>query len=805
MATLLWVIFLGVVLSRLLDSCSSQPGQLNTHSNAKNAPEVASPEASSFAIELKPKTNWKTESKVNTQHAVLALNAQTEIERANRLDGAYYGVVHRYTDLVSNSRGDPLTRSELDRAKNDDNQVFQTAEHGQVATGYYFGTIRRVNVDDLPLPEKLEPGYLDTLIKEPPKSRIDKRKRLARHEGNTHHTVFSGALYRKDSDGETLDTGVEYRSTTQTNNMGTIRVSMVALNEDDDQGQTAIAGSGSAPQKGLRRVSVEQLNMPLAENIAMDNIAGMHRSTRYQFSGSRRATINQRFNLTSPDILGITSRIRSDNHAFSLSLGEMGELGGSFLTGFHGLDRDLYRAQYDYAAPSIGLSTEIWRTNGSDNSEDNRQGSRINIAKGFNSNKFEVQTTLAQSDDNFAALVDMFANSDSGSRQELGIYYFDPEFTWINTSIGNDSLGAFYRLQGRWLGSDISFNTEHRRNGLASESANKNSTHFSALSVNQRINRRLRLSGYYSYRRNNDHGDNLVDNTGDDHNLRALAVVQHNDDIHSTYSGSYRIEDNSQGRNNHLQLNFDWRKRFSNNNDININVESSRTTRTNDTSQQEKEYDASLGIDWGAHFLNNSSLSAGISVDWEKSEGSSESSHIGAHLNYDWAITPNLSFNAQLDHNQTTIESEDSDLSDSLLTAAPIEVNKQTSRTSSLLATLRYSFGGNDSPALLGKNNGKQGSGLLSGRLFVDENNDGQLQEFEAGLQGITVYLDSVYATITDSEGRFKFSNVTTGEHHIYIDQGALPLPWTLQGKEFYGLNIKLRRNTEVDIPVTRL
>ena len=127
------------------------------------------------------------------------------------------------------------------------------------------------------------------------------------------------------------------------------------LNEDNNHEQSSLSGGTQTPQQGLRRANIQQLNMPLTENIVMDNILGTHRSTRYRFLGSNRATINQRFNLSSPDILGLTSRVRSDNHAISLSVGEMGELGGSFLTGFRGLDRDLYRVQYDYATKNLGL------------------------------------------------------------------------------------------------------------------------------------------------------------------------------------------------------------------------------------------------------------------------------------------------------------------------------------------------------------------------------------------------------------------------------------------------------------------
>ena len=93
----------------------------------------------------------------------LALNSQKAIEQANYANGAYRGVVHRYP---SQSEQATSTALYCDRSQTTSLVSDRSNQNLQVATGYYFGSIRRVDIDELPLPEKLEPAYLDTLIQQ---------------------------------------------------------------------------------------------------------------------------------------------------------------------------------------------------------------------------------------------------------------------------------------------------------------------------------------------------------------------------------------------------------------------------------------------------------------------------------------------------------------------------------------------------------------------------------------------------------------------------------------------------------------
>lgn len=809
-AILLWLLFLSVVFSRLLNTCSEQSSHETLNPidvSISGVTDTSTPEKI-FSYPYTPSNN--------------RLSRPQPVAIKKPVANAYHGVVYRYdtsklhvqnqNDISNKKLASPNHAfksgdlSSVLPAKTSDPNTADSDNAVKLAKGYYFGSIRRIENDN-PLPEKLEPAYVDLLI-DPSNTEEETLADLGGiRGGNTQHTIFTGAAYRKDNEGEILDSGVEYRSSTQTANNGNIRVNLVALNDDEDR-FSSTSGIGNGRQQGLRRASIEQLSLPITENLLMDNILGTHRSNRYRFTGSNRSIVNQRFNITNPDIIGLTTRVRGENHAVTLSAGELGNLGGSFLTGFEGLDRDLYRLQYDYAANNIGFSSETWKTTGSEDNEENRSGSRINFATQFN-DQYEIQTTLAQGGDGQAALFNFFSRGSND--QELGVYYFDPDFQWINTAIGNDSAGLYYRLQGRWFDSDISFNTEHRRDGLASDSSNKNRTHFGSLSINNRISRTTRASGFYSYRRNIDNNtsnninNGIRNNDSTEHNVRAISVRQHDEETSSTFGANFRNRSVGDDSSNELQLHYDFRHRFQNDNEATIGLELGRSRHNDASNNKTVDDEASITMDLQARIRNNGTLSVGLNYDWERDEDASTSQHIGGYINYDWTISDQLSLNAQFDHNQTVVKTEQTDLSNTLFTATPVDVNEQRTRASSALLTLRYSFGGNNEPNILGISNGKVGSGSVNGRLFIDENNDGVAQNDEPGLQGIAIYLDSVFATITDSKGRFQFDRVTTGKHHIYLDESSLPLPWSIRNKEFYALEVRLRKKATLNIPVQRL
>ena len=82
-------------------------------------------------------------------------------------------------------------------------------------------------------------------------------------------------------------------------------------------------------------------------------------------------------------------------------------------------------------------------------------------------------------------------------------------------------------------------------------------------------------------------------------------------------------------------------------------------------------------------------------------------------------------------------------------------------------------------------------------------NNDGIRQASEPGAPGVTVFLNSVYPVVTDSRGEYSFPSVGLGSHFLFIDESALPLPWTLTDGEYTPLTVELRRSVQLNIAVS--
>ncbi len=97
------------------------------------------------------------------------------------------------------------------------------------------------------------------------------------------------------------------------------------------------------------------------------------------------------------------------------------------------------------------------------------------------------------------------------------------------------------------------------------------------------------------------------------------------------------------------------------------------------------------------------------------------------------------------------------------------------------------------------------GAGALAGRVFFDENRDGEQQPQEAGVPGVEVVLDGRFRTTTDSAGRFSFPLVATGVHRVGVRQESVPLPWGAGDAQGWRADVPLRGQATVPIPVVRL
>jgi len=126
---------------------------------------------------------------------------------------------------------------------------------------------------------------------------------------------------------------------------------------------------------------------------------------------------------------------------------------------------------------------------------------------------------------------------------------------------------------------------------------------------------------------------------------------------------------------------------------------------------------------------------------------------------------------------------------------------------------LRYSISAGRRSGSIGKRDYPVGgTGTLSGRVYLDENGNGEREPSEKGVPGITIILDGLQAVRTDQSGDYRIENVWDGAHRITVNADALPLPWRIESSdedEFQSnymatVKIGVRGETRLDIGAVR-
>lgn len=135
------------------------------------------------------------------------------------------------------------------------------------------------------------------------------------------------------------------------------------------------------------------------------------------------------------------------------------------------------------------------------------------------------------------------------------------------------------------------------------------------------------------------------------------------------------------------------------------------------------------------------------------------------------------------------------------LAPPPAELPPQSTRSFALV--LRYELqAGSRSVPLGGRP--QQGGGRVQGVVFFDANRSGSPDASEAGVPGVTLLLDNRYAVRTDAQGRFEFPFVAPGRHRLTLRADTLPLPWNPVDEGTLELEVGLRDQTSVALPVQR-
>lgn len=172
---------------------------------------------------------------------------------------------------------------------------------------------------------------------------------------------------------------------------------------------------------------------------------------------------------------------------------------------------------------------------------------------------------------------------------------------------------------------------------------------------------------------------------------------------------------------------------------------------------------------------------------------------LSGFLDTDYAFDNGWRIGAALTLNQVAVNLDDPTL---LPGSGPQLVR---SRDAYLSLWARWEGAAGSTPRGLGASARSVGAGALQGRVFFDENRDGEQQSQEQGVAGVEVILDGRFRITTDNFGRFAFPLVATGPHEVTLRQESVPLPWGLETDRGWRVEVPLRGQADLVVPVVKV
>jgi len=749
-----------------------------------------------------PADNAKTRAAIEAQNAKEALDAQHTQEAVAALS-EFFG----QEKTLEKTLEEPL--SEItpgqDLVLNESEREIEFSKPAVVPKDG-FRPLRERNADSTPSQNGTTStfeGYQDRLIDpSQPEDTAFGYAELKRSENTwqqVDHAIEALALYRSDNVGGSnrFDEGLQYTARLDTANLGSLRLNLIGLNEFRSSDPRANSGTRALRQQdGLVRASLEQYNVPITENISMDNVFGTHRQMRNTPFRERPNLINYRFSASEPDILGVSSRLRFRNSGVSFSAGKLGQTRGSLLPGFVRTEGNVKRLNFGSARDKQAVSVEAWQTS-KQTELDNRTGYRASYDH-LVSARTVLSASIVGSGSSNAVLLGGSTQSEI-TKHDYGAYYFGRDLLWIDTRIGDDNAGGFYRYTGHRGTRTYGASLELRRDGLSDNAVRSSDSGFFNLSLARRLDRRSTWSGIYSYRHTRNKQQNALNlssngsSTRRDHSLRSFYGRTHRRGSQSQLGALIRTRSGE----DELQISYGWSKDLQSDSTIELDARQ-RFINT----QGSKGSESILNARWSRQFANGSYLGVGAGYALGKSDFDDNRGFTG-YANWEQRLSRRLDLSLQLDYSRNRSEFDD-DLADTFFTGNAFDDDSFTSfREFTALARISYRLGGRQGDGIIASGNRSGGSGSVRGYLYIDANNDGKRQANEQGLAGITVFLNSVYPTVTDARGAYSFPNVGPGDHFLFIDETTLPLPWTLRNTEYTPLRVDLRRSTRLNIAVS--
>ncbi|MBS0375229.1 MAG: hypothetical protein JSR73_11665 [Proteobacteria bacterium] len=366
-------------------------------------------------------------------------------------------------------------------------------------------------------------------------------------------------------------------------------------------------------------------------------------------------------------------------------------------------------------------------------------------------------------------------------QQSAGLFRIDPDLTWGNQLISNDAQGGYYRFgyQSRqWL-ADVGIDAVRSVSGLGAN------TTFLTSDARYQLSRDWGVGGVAN-----------LSHTGGGASWSAEGYVDH-----ANRFGTGRVQADTAhtptGSEVSLALDQAWSTLQGFRLNTTLSLERIQGALIDDAPQSSTVL--GLAVNGGGQLTNGLSLEA--NVRWSSAVEGRAAPGVAATVTLNWQLSSSWQLLAT--YYDSTVGSWTPITVSSPLTP-PSEMPVPAVRERGGFLTVRYQRAAGAHFAPLGGAPGG-GAGALAGAVFLDANDDGRLDNGEAGAPNVTVVLDGRFSVQTDAYGRFEFPVVAAGRHVLTVVSDNLPLPWFLANDGRTEVEVGTRSRTQVTIAAHRI
>ena len=564
--------------------------------------------------------------------------------------------------------------------------------------------------------------------------------------GRTLRGVETGFYYKREGDFDRREQGVTLSTSRETLDYGFLSAEVTGRLQNDNRRFEGDHGSSL--------IRLRQEGFALGNRWQIDSALGDQVVT-----ADSLVARSFRFSLPSSFLRGAGAALYDDHQEVRVQVGRVGNLDGERILAFDSDGSNVagigYRSQF---APRWSGALQVWALRDDARTGDHASAATVLEYSGDGEDRFQLHT-LQSSGGNLGAWFD--GDQWLGAwRHRYGAFRLDPGLQWLDDPISNDRQGLYWRTDLRatrytWsLGADLTdtnIDGNPRRAGIDTTSTFVRGTWLAR--------RGTQLGASLDFRTLRDGRGAAVPN---EDRTAPSAFISHRWALGTTrLQGDTAFTRGDVVHRNAYELSLDHQWLVTGGADLSTRLRGARERGNNGRRDL-----LAAGALARFELADNLSLISDSSVS-QSDTSLQDTRTFRLNIGLDWQISPQWRF----------------DLTNDLVHARTRGRIASTSRTDlEFFARLRWSETTGSEAAVLGARGDTPGSGRISGVVFFDENRDGTRSPGERPVADALVLLDGRRATArTDSQGRYEFWPVFTGEHQLSLRTEDLPLPWGLE------------------------